>query len=475
MAIVALSASPATLDSGSSDYVTVTNTGAVDVTVARGSQSFILRPNQSRTVYPEGSAVTATVASGTGQVTTLAQAAQVTQAQQVAANTAAIAGLPSTYVPRYPLTAAPSGGVTRRVAEVFGSPGSTTAFSGTNLLVRYPWTPPATTTRWRIRHRNYDYLLNAATAAGLDINGLYVGTPVVNSTGGLTGAFTATPTAYHGAYQLAPDGSEYVGPWITDPTLQFSRLQRVLLSFGVTSTSGGAVSMNGNAYGAYFNVGGAANAGVAAPTISGFSTSGWTGLEIEYETAQYGAVGLYVGDSITEAKSATSWARLHAAQVGAMPVVNAVGGATTSVFTTSSRPVWSRLNLTEVGVDYAVIFLGSNDANGSVSLATYQANMSTIITNIRTLTGKSNIPLFLATIPPRTFGATPEGLRTSYNTWLRGLPFGALQTFSFDKVLESKTDVTVLDAEYDSGDTIHPNTNGHTRMAGLLPSRVLGI
>jgi lysophospholipase L1-like esterase len=96
MAIVALSTSPATLDSGSSDFVSVVNTGAVDVTVSRGSQSFTLRPNQSRTVYPEGSAVTATVASGTGQVTTTAQAAQVTQAQQVAANTAAIAGLPRT-------------------------------------------------------------------------------------------------------------------------------------------------------------------------------------------------------------------------------------------------------------------------------------------------------------------------------------------------------------------------------------------
>jgi hypothetical protein len=79
--------------------VSVVNTGAVDVTVSRGSQSFTLRPNQSRTVYPEGSAVTATVASGTGQVTTTAQAAQVTQAQQVAANTTAIAGLPATYAP----------------------------------------------------------------------------------------------------------------------------------------------------------------------------------------------------------------------------------------------------------------------------------------------------------------------------------------------------------------------------------------
>jgi hypothetical protein len=74
--------------------VSVTNTGAVDVTVARGSQSFTLRPNQSRTVYPEGSAVTATVASGTGQVTTTAQAAQVTQAQQVAANTRPSPGYP---------------------------------------------------------------------------------------------------------------------------------------------------------------------------------------------------------------------------------------------------------------------------------------------------------------------------------------------------------------------------------------------
>jgi peptidoglycan/xylan/chitin deacetylase (PgdA/CDA1 family) len=44
-------------------------------------------------VYPEGSAVTATVASGTGQVTTTAQAAQVTQSQQVAANTMPLMGV----------------------------------------------------------------------------------------------------------------------------------------------------------------------------------------------------------------------------------------------------------------------------------------------------------------------------------------------------------------------------------------------
>jgi YD repeat-containing protein len=70
VAVVGLTTSPTTLDAGSSDSVMVTNTGSVAVTVSRGSQSFPLQAGQSVTVYPEGTAVTAVTASGTGQVTT---------------------------------------------------------------------------------------------------------------------------------------------------------------------------------------------------------------------------------------------------------------------------------------------------------------------------------------------------------------------------------------------------------------------
>lgn len=88
MATVSLTTSPATLDSGASENVSVTNTGGMDVVVSRGAQSFTLRPTQGRVVYPEGAAVTAVTTSGSGQVTTVATAARASAATQFAADPA---------------------------------------------------------------------------------------------------------------------------------------------------------------------------------------------------------------------------------------------------------------------------------------------------------------------------------------------------------------------------------------------------
>jgi hypothetical protein len=67
MATVALTTTPTQIDDGTSYTVLVTNTGAVEVDLSRGGR---LRPQQSRTVYPEGAALTAAATSGTGTVTT---------------------------------------------------------------------------------------------------------------------------------------------------------------------------------------------------------------------------------------------------------------------------------------------------------------------------------------------------------------------------------------------------------------------
>lgn len=94
MATVALSTTPTQIDDGTSYTVLVANTGAVTVDLSRGGR---LRPGQTATVYPEGSALTAATTSGAGSVTTSTTVAPTSQAAQVAANTAAIAGLPGTY------------------------------------------------------------------------------------------------------------------------------------------------------------------------------------------------------------------------------------------------------------------------------------------------------------------------------------------------------------------------------------------
>jgi lysophospholipase L1-like esterase len=88
VATVSLSTSPTTLDSGTSDNVSVTNTGSVAVVVSRGSFSTTLQPGQGTVVYPEGAAVTGVTVSGSGQVTTVATAARVSQQAQFAADPA---------------------------------------------------------------------------------------------------------------------------------------------------------------------------------------------------------------------------------------------------------------------------------------------------------------------------------------------------------------------------------------------------
>jgi lysophospholipase L1-like esterase len=88
MATASLTTTPTTIDTGASDNVSITNTGTVDVTITRGSQSFTLRPTQGRVIYPEGTAVTAATTSGTGSVSYAATAPRQSQAVQFAADPA---------------------------------------------------------------------------------------------------------------------------------------------------------------------------------------------------------------------------------------------------------------------------------------------------------------------------------------------------------------------------------------------------
>lgn len=95
MATASLTTSPTQIDSGAADNVSITNTGATDVTIVRGPQSFTLRPTQTRVIYPEGAAVTAATASGAGSVSYAATAARTSAAQQYAAD----AAFTGTYAP----------------------------------------------------------------------------------------------------------------------------------------------------------------------------------------------------------------------------------------------------------------------------------------------------------------------------------------------------------------------------------------
>jgi hypothetical protein len=96
MATVALTTTPTQIDDGTSYTVLVTNTGAVEVDLSRGGR---LRPQQSRTVYPEGTALTAAATSGTGTVTTSTTSKPLPNAADPAA-LAANAAFTGTYAKR---------------------------------------------------------------------------------------------------------------------------------------------------------------------------------------------------------------------------------------------------------------------------------------------------------------------------------------------------------------------------------------
>jgi hypothetical protein len=96
MATVALTTTPVQIDDGTSYTVLVTNTGAGEVDLSRGGR---LRPGQSRTLYPEGTALTAAATSGTGTVTTSTTSKPLPNAADPTA-LAANAAFTGTYAPR---------------------------------------------------------------------------------------------------------------------------------------------------------------------------------------------------------------------------------------------------------------------------------------------------------------------------------------------------------------------------------------
>jgi lysophospholipase L1-like esterase len=127
---------------------------------------------------------------------------------------------------------------------------------------------------------------------------------------------------------------------------------------------------------------------------------------------------------------------------------------------------WANSGLT---IDFAVIELGSNDANGSVALGTYQANMAAIIANVRALGIRD---IYVNTVTPRSLTTTPEAIRVSYNSWLKAHPFGVLGCHDAAEAVQDPAAVTALRTDYAlSGDTVHWSVDGHQRVgnAVLIP------
>ena len=64
----------------------------------------------------------------------------------------------------------------------------------------------------------------------------------------------------------------------------------------------------------------------------------------------------------------------------------------------------------------------------------------------------------------RTYEPMREQMRTEFNTWLRSSNIFD-KCIDFDRALARKSDVRQFVEEYDSGDHLHPSSDGYKRMA----------
>ncbi|KAF2448995.1 SGNH hydrolase [Karstenula rhodostoma CBS 690.94] len=143
--------------------------------------------------------------------------------------------------------------------------------------------------------------------------------------------------------------------------------------------------------------------------------------------------------------------------------------------------------LSHPGVKYALVFEGVNDMGTAAATPDAQdavyAGLTQAYAQIVSRLHAFSIPVFAATITPfsapANFTGQPyshperEKTRQRVNTFIResGV-FDAV--VDFDKMLADPEIPSRLKGMYDSGDYLHPNVEGYTRVAGLFPVGVFG-
>jgi hypothetical protein len=310
-----------------------------------------------------------------------------------------------------------------------GTLGTSTGYQ--DVAFRCGFTFPVTPTRCRVKIRNSDLLANTTTSQSMVITGIWWGTPNVGSETAWAGDFTGAPTKVdNGTTQdLA---TEYVTSWFTPPNTAVAYALQGL-SIGITSSVDSKMNFSsspGWTWHGATGAGCAAAAGnAAAPAGTGTASPYLSVLDIrlEYEFVGDNQIGFFVGTSITSGWIGTSgtafghmgpdntWPHIAALRLGHHAINGGVGGATAANFTSTSALAWTRFDLganVNSGVscvpDYAVIDLGVNDCfAGPVGfgaattlcpdLATFQANIQTIIANLQTA-GITRI--YICTQPP---------------------------------------------------------------------------
>jgi lysophospholipase L1-like esterase len=353
-------------------------------------------------------------------------------------------------------------------------------------LVQLPL--PGPTLRWRPRVRHYDTINSAQVAVAHAHTGIYRGTPSFGSTGLWAGAFAAAPDEICGAFTTEADGSEWVGDWITDPSLQWEPDTLYAISTG--ATAGTTSSGLGRGYGGHIKwtaSGAAAQVGAtAAPTGSAVYTGESLGdLRIEYEVADPNdrfRTLLVIGDSHSVGNLGTAgddsqvgcWP--HEAWVGQLALRNdlllvnaSLSGASTGDFSTAVAATWKYAKFLPGQItppDLLMYALGANDADSAVAVSTVNTRRKTTVdAAIAAFGGTPRI--LLPTVAPMGLTAGDETARLAYNDDIRDDGRFSALVLDNDKLLRDYTTPANAETDVDIS-SLHGSRAFHNRLGNQV-------
>ena len=177
---------------------------------------------------------------------------------------------------------------------------------------------------------------------------------------------------------------------------------------------------------------------------------------LKVSAAYPNATYAFVGDSLTQGRMATAYTDGFARKVRTLypdeVLICGAPSATTANWLDATQPV------IDMAPRYVFICLGTNDLNLGVSLATAQANYTTIVNRFIA----AGITPVVISLPPFNNTNIP-----TMNSWLSAQGWIYVDIYSL--LVGTGTS---LNATYDSGDGIHWNTAGHNVVYGAIVSAI---